>query len=159
MLKRLNKKGMALLIAGCVLLVGAVGSTVAYLVDRTETVTDVFEPANVKCAVLENDNGTYSVKNESNIPVYIRVAVVANAVAADGKILPVAATFELDIKEGWTTNTYYYYNDIVAGDSSVSLGKISVDDGIIVNVLAEAIQSTPTDAVIEAWGFVPGAEN
>ena len=43
--------------------------------------------------------------------------------------------------------------------TAVSLGKISVDDGIIVNVLAEAIQSTPTDAVIEAWGFVPGAEN
>ena len=157
MLKRLNKKGMALLIAGCVLLVGAVGSTVAYLVDRTETVTDVFEPAHVKCAVLKNDTGTYSVKNESNIPVYIRVAIVATATDGDGNLIPGSVTITPLLNGEWLNfGDYYYYNDAIDAGDEVQFGLLDVSSvtSYVIHVLAEAIQAKPNDAIETAWGDI-----
>ena len=157
MLKTWKKKGIALLIVVCVLFVGAVGSTLAYLIARTETVTDEFEPAHVKCAVLENDNGTYSVKNESNIPVYIRVAIVATATDIGGNLIPGSVTINPVLDRGWFNfGDYYYYNDAIDAGDEVQFGLLNVSSvtSYVIHVLAEAIQAKPNDAIETAWGIL-----
>ena len=158
MLKTWKKKGIALLIVVCVLFVGAVGSTLAYLIDRTETVTDVFEPAHVKCAVLKNDNGTYSVKNESNIPVYIRVAVIVNHVDDDNNLTwagNIHAEIQLYDENKWDAEDdgYYYLKDILNSNDTFVFGKVGADSSLPyqIQLLAEAIQAIPGEAIQNAW--------
>lgn len=162
MFKKLNKKGIALLISAVLILSVAVGTTIAFLVDSTEDVTDNFTPAKVICDVT-NSGDTWSVKNVENIDAYIRVAVIVNE--TNGNNLKWNDSFSATIEpvnttdDSWTfikvdedTNFgYYYYNGTVAPDTSVTFGQITAANAKI-QVLAEAIQSTPDDAVQTAWG-------
>ena len=162
MFKKLNKKGIALLISAVLILSVAVGTTIAFLVDSTEDVTDNFTPAKVICDVT-NSGDTWSVKNVENIDAYIRVAVIVNE--TNGNNLKWNDSFSATIEpvnttdDSWTfikvdedTNFgYYYYNGTVAPGASVPFGQITAANAKI-QVLAEAIQSTPDDAVQTAWG-------
>jgi hypothetical protein len=162
MFKKLNKKGIALLISAVLILSVAVGTTIAFLVDSTEDVTDNFTPAKVICDVT-NSGDTWSVKNVENIDAYIRVAVIVNE--TNGTNLKWNDSFSETIEpvnttdDSWTfikvdedTNFgYYYYNGTVAPGASVPFGKITAANAKI-QVLAEAIQSTPNEAVKTAWG-------
>lgn len=154
MFKKLNKKGIALLISAVLILSVAVGTTIAFLVDSTEDVTDNFTPAKVICDVT-NSGDTWSVKNVENIDAYIRVAVIVNE--TNGTNLkwsgnPINADVLITTDATWTkVGNYYYYNGEVAPDTSVTFGQITAANAKI-QVLAEAIQSTPDDAVQTAWG-------
>lgn len=166
MLKRWKKKGIALLIVGCILFVCAIGSTLAYLIDRTETVTDVFDPANVKCVVLQNNDGTYSVKNESNIPVYIRVAVIVNHIDDDNNLTwagNIDAVVQLRDENKWYVGKegYYYLKEILNSDDTFVFGKVKVDSALPyrIQLLAEAIQAIPDDAIQDAWGISSNGGN
>lgn len=160
-------KRFALLLALVLILVGTVGGTVAYLATHTKPVVNTFTPGEVTCKVEETvDNGVKSsvkVQNTGNVPAYIRVAVVANTVDAQGNITGAADENILKnalAASGWTKNgDYYYYNTAVDPNGLTGeLLKNSIElDGIQVTILASAIQSTPTDAVQEAWGYVPSA--
>lgn len=151
MFKKLNKKGIALLISAVLILSVAVGTTIAFLVDSTEDVTDNFTPAKVICDVT-NSGDTWSVKNVENIDAYIRVAVIVNE--TNGTNLKWNDSFGATITPtaNWQQiGNYYYYNGEVAPDTSVTFGQITAANAKI-QVLAEAIQSTPDDAVQTAWG-------
>lgn len=160
-------KRFALLLALVLILVGTVGGTVAYLATHTKPVVNTFTPGEVTCKVEETvDNGVKSsvkVQNTGNVPAYIRVAVVANTVDAQGNITGAADENILKnalAASGWTKNgDYYYYNTAVDPNGLTGeLLKNSIElEGIQVTILASAIQSTPTDAVQEAWGYVPSA--
>ena len=86
-MKHLNRKKTVLLLAMVVLiLAGAVGGTLAYIVTSSGPVQNTFTPAHVTCAVEESDfvDGTSTIKNNvtirntGNTSAYIRAAVVAN---------------------------------------------------------------------------------
>ena len=161
MLKKLNKKGIALLIASAVLLTAIIGTTIAYLIDVTETVEDTFIPANVVCSVSES-GGLYTVTNEGNIPVYIRVAVIVNATdSTDPSKLTWDSNFSYLIApnaDKWQLyEGYYYYKGKLAVRDFVDLIQYT-KSGTQIQILAEAIQATPDEAAKTAWGVTYDSE-
>lgn len=168
---RLNRT--AVLIMAVLLLLGAaVGSTVAFLIDKTAPVENAFEYAKVSCEVSENftnnKKDNVQVRNTGTIDAYIRATYVVNWVDAQGNIaaaVPEGYSYSLteNSDSKWTKGSdgYFYYTSPVApGDSTqgslltctVVTSPESPEYTLSVEILAEAIQSVPEDAVKAAWG-------
>ena len=173
---RLNRT--AVLIMAVLLLLGAaVGSTVAFLIDKTEPVENAFEYAKVSCEVTEKfdqyKKEDVKVKNTGTTDAYIRATYVVNWLDEQRNIVasvPDGYSYSLNVNpEGeWTKiGDYYYYLSPVAPDKSTpgSLLTCTViypenpEYTLSVEILAEAIQSTPANAVQEAWGVTPTSGN
>ena len=164
---RMNRTAV-LLIAIILLISTAVGSTVAFLATKTEPVENSFECANVSCEVTQNcdtDGSIVQVKNTGTISAYIRAAVVAIWMDADGNIaasVPDGYSYKLTCSSGsWAQGKdgfFYYLLPVAPGASTEgNLLTCTVTCSetpkytLSVEVLAEAIQSTPASAVNEAW--------
>lgn len=164
---RMNRTAV-LLIAIILLISTAVGSTVAFLATKTEPVENSFEYADVSCEVTEDrdtDGSIVQVKNTGTISAYIRAAVVANWIDVDENIaasVPERYSYDLTCSSGsWVQGTdgfFYYLLPVAPGASTEgSLLTCTVtcpetpEYTLSVEVLAEAIQSTPASAVNEAW--------
>ena len=175
---RLNRT--AVLIMAVLLLLGAaVGSTVAFLIDKTAPVENSFEYAKVSCEVTENftnnKKDNVRVKNTGTTDAYIRATYVVKWVDAQGNIAssdPAGYKYTLtaNLNNSWTKGSdgyFYYTSPIAPGDStqgSLLTCTVTYPDNpeytLSVEVLAEAIQSVPEDAVKAAWGagFSIGAD-
>ncbi|MGN0802932.1 MAG: hypothetical protein ACI4MF_10100, partial [Candidatus Faecivicinus sp.] len=99
-----------------------------YLVTDTTPVVNTFTPATVSTDVTDDISGNtksnVQIKNNSNIPVYMRVAVVANWYSEDGKVVAPWSDYEkLGVNStNWTySGGYYYYNGTVAAGATVTL--------------------------------------
>ena len=164
---RMNRTAV-LLIAIILLISTAVGSTVAFLATKTEPVENSFEYANVSCEVTQNcdtDGSIVQVKNTGTISAYIRAAVVANWIDVDGNIaasVPEGYSYDLTCSSGsWAQGKdgFFYYLLPVAPGASTEGNLLTCtvtcsetpEYTLSVEVLAEAIQSTPANAVNEAW--------
>lgn len=164
---RMNRTAV-LLIAIILLISTAVGSTVAFLATKTEPVENSFEYANVSCEVTQNcdtDGSIVQVKNTGTVSAYIRAAVVVNWMDTDGNIaasVPEGYSYDLTYSSGsWAQGTdgFFYYLLPVAPDASTEGNLLTCtvacpgtpEYTLSVEVLTEAIQSTPASAVIEAW--------
>lgn len=154
-------KSTALIIAIVLILVMAVGGTVAYIVTHTEPVINQFTPTEAKITVVEdiedNVKNSITVRNDSTgVPVYIRVALVANAIDDNGTVTGNAEVPAFALGTGWVQiGEYYYYTSAVEVGASTGnlLGdNMTLDTDTQVIVVADAIQATPKDAVIAAWG-------
>ena len=172
---RMNK--LAILFIAVVMLIGAVaGSTVAFLVTDTQTVTNTFEYAKVSCAVIETFNGSkkenVQIKNTGTTDAYIRATYVVNWLNKDGTIAAsVPEGYSYDLTENpdskWTYNPndgYFYYwtpvapGGLTAGSLLTCIVTEQPDNPqyiLSVEILATAVQSTPAKAVQEAWGVLP----
>ena len=172
------KKSAVLLIALALIVTVGVGSTLAYLIDTSTEVTNTFQPSEVTCRVDEtfkdNVKSAVRIQNTSDtgdVDAYIRAAVVVTWKDADGNVYgqkPVEdRDYYLEIKENtdWilsTTDGYYYHKSPVEPGESTSIliescglkaGVTSPSDYYLsVEIVAEAIQAEPADAVKEAWG-------
>ena len=105
-----------------------------------------------------------NVTNISNIPVFIRVKLVSYRTNDEGQhIGGNAALPELTLGAVWVkSGEYYYYTQPVAPNTQPAANLVDsirlatyddVDGGHqSIDVIAEAIQSAPEDAVKEAWG-------
>ena len=164
---RMNRTAV-LLIAIILLISTAVGSTVAFLATKTEPVENSFEYANVSCKVTQNcdtDGSIVQVKNTGTISAYIRAAVVANWIDVDGNIaasVPEGYSYDLTCSSGsWAQGKdgfFYYLLPVAPGaltEGSLLTCTVTCPENpeytLSVEVLAEAIQSTPASAVNEAW--------
>ena len=164
---RMNRTAV-LLIAVILLISTAVGSTVAFLATKTKPVENSFEYANVSCEVTQNcdtDGSIVQVKNTGTISAYIRAAVVANWIDIDGNIaasVPEGYSYDLTCSSGsWAQGKdgFFYYLLPVAPDALTEGNLLTCtvtcpetpEYTLSVEVLAEAIQSTPASAVNEAW--------
>lgn len=172
------RKTATLLVAIVLLLGVAVGTTVAYLIDRTTPIENKFEYAKTDVTVEETLTGTeksnVQVKNNSNIPVYIRATYVANWVDEHGNIVtPDPNEYDYQLTENpngtWVKGKdgYYYYKDPVPADGktqgslltcTVTKQPENPEYTLNVEILATAIQSEPKDAVKEAWGVTVDAD-
>ena len=164
---RMNRTAV-LLIAIILLISTAVGSTVAFLATKTEPVENSCEYANVSCEVMQDrdtDGSIVQVKNTGTISAYIRAAVVANWIDVDGNIaasVPEGYSYDLTCSSGsWAQGKdgFFYYLLPVAPGASTEGNLLTCtvtcpetpEYTLSVEVLAEAIQSTPASAVNEAW--------
>lgn len=180
---RMNK--LAILFIAVVMLIGAVvGSTVAFLVTKTAPVENKFTYASVSCTVSESFNGTtkekVQIQNTGTTDAYIRATYVVNWLNKDGSIAPVPQGtipngYTLSISENpdnaWTKGTdgyFYYLTPVAPGgltDGSLVNCTVTYPQGVepeyilSVEILASAIQSTPANAVTEAWGVTPSSGN
>lgn len=175
------KKWKALIVAALavVILTAAVGGTMAWLSTKTQDLTNTFVPAKVTCKVVEPGwvNGTsttkrnVSIQNTGTTDAYIRAMIVANwctAADANGKTKVVApyavnASNFIGLSEnGWVEHDgfYYYTLPVAPGQTTGNLfasctpdnaEKPEGADHLEVNIICQAVQSTPAAAVGEAW--------
>mgnify|MGYP002762686746 CR=1 FL=1 len=165
------KRSLVLVVSLLALLLVVAGGTLAWLTAQ-DSVSNTFTPAHVTCDVEETFNGTaksnVSIKNTSDIPVYIRASIIVTWKDSKGNVygqLPVAGTdYTMDIAaDGWVPNGgYYYYTSPVAvgattgtliSSCTVKAGATPPGDDykLSVEIIAEAIQSQPDRAVADAW--------
>ena len=153
-----------LLLASLVLLLAlAVGGTVAWLNSSSGPVTNTMIPGQVPITIDETfKNGIkrdVTVTNNGNIDAYIRVAIVANAVDAEGNVVagnkPV---YTINTANWQELDGYYYYKGAVAPDRTTEQlfkGDVKVTGGEL-NILAESIQVLGgidgKTASVYAWG-------
>lgn len=146
------------------LLTIAVSSTVAFLLDDSGPVVNQFKPTSVTTDIDEkfenNIKSEVVINNTSEIPVYIRVAVIGNWVNDEGEVVD-AWTPNFTYPENWFSadGFYYYKNQVAAGGSTSDLLESNIttatrEDGatLTVTVISQAIQGEPATAVQEAWG-------
>ena len=168
-------KGKALIVAALAVLIltAAVGGTVAWLATEDGPIRNVFTPSTVTCAVSETFEGNavktnVSIQNTGDTPAYIRAVIVANWCDKLGKVVePFAVNREHFIglyEANWVEcDGYYYYTlPVQPGGNTGYLftrceqpgQKPAGADHLEVNIICQAVQSTPAKAVGEAWGVV-----
>lgn len=169
------KRSGILLAAVIVLLAGAVGGTWAFLVAQSEPVQNNFTYAHVSCTIDETFDGTtksnVKIQNTGDIPAYIRARIVVTWKDESGNVsaVPVKNTdYTITFNEtDWTQKgDYWYCNTPVAAMGSTPAliteckrTGTAAPEGyyLSVEILADAIQSEPASAIMEAWGYTPTA--
>lgn len=176
--KRLRKP-VKLMLSLLVLVCVSVGGTLAYL-KSTASVNNTFTVGDVDTTVDEtfenNVKSNVTATNTGNVPAFIRIKMVTYRVNANNeKIGGNAVIPEFELGDDWFEfNGFYYYSKPVQpgykpgatdktsigtpliGTSGIILaGNYPDSDGgkQVIEVIAEAIQASPTDAVTEAWGL------
>ena len=161
----------AMVIATAVLLALAIGGTVAWLSTKDAPIQNKFLPSKVTCEVQEKFDGTtgektnVNVKNTGTIDAFIRVKLVTYRTNDQGQHIGGTASLPaFTLGTGWVKcGDYYYYTKPVAPnqkpepnltESMTLIGSYMETDGgkQAVDLMAEAIQSVPEDAVKAAWG-------
>lgn len=166
---KFNKKAGTMFLSLLVLLTMAVGGTIAWLTDDDAPITNTFTPSTVDCEVTEDFDGevkeNVNVTNTGNTDAYIRVKLVTYRVNEAGQqIGGIAEVPEFTPGANWVKfGEFYYYTLPVAPNEkpatdlidSIALTESYNDaDGgkQVIEVMAEAIQSGPANAVGQSWG-------
>ena len=163
---------VVMIVAAALLLTMAIGGTMAWLSDKTDGVKNTFTPSKVTCEVTENfrnnEKTKVNVKNTGDTEAYIRVKLVTYRTNDAGDHIGGTATIPpFTLGENWVLHTdgYYYYTlPVKSGESpaanlaeSITLtGSYTDADGghQSLDIMAEAIQSGPAEAVGASWGVV-----
>ena len=160
---------LIILIASLVVSLILCGTVLAYMFKQTEYKNNEFIPATVSCKVVEEFDGkqktSIKVQNTGNIDAYLRVRFVSYWVDSDGNVVAKPSSMpEINMAAGWLkgeNNTYYYKTPVSPTNQTESLlsSPITLEkdaDGYmqVIDVFAEAIQSTPHNAVSDSWGVV-----
>lgn len=174
---RMNK--LAILFIAVVMLIGAVvGSTVAFLVTKTDPVENKFTYASISTQIDEKFNGEtkkdVQVVNNGDTAAYIRATYVINWLDKAGNIVSSVPTeygcdLQMNTDGNWIPGTdgFYYYKEPVAPRTSTAGSLLTCkavypanpEYTLSVEILATAIQSTPASAARNAWPGMPGSVN
>ena len=172
---RISGKVLVVAVALLFLVTAGVGGTLAFIVDKTDSVQNTFTPATVECEVHEYFNGVRKenvrVENTGNVDAYIRVALVVNWRDANDNIYgkqPVDGidyTMRLSLNTGgWMKNPddgyYYLVHPATPGYETAPLiiscepvaSKVPEGCRLSVEVIASAIQAQPISTAETAWG-------
>lgn len=177
-MERNKKKAVLAVLMIALLLLGAVGGTLAYLAAQTGTVENVFEPAGVPSEVEETFDGTTKsnvvIRNNGNVSAYIRAAIVVTWKNEAGQIYPKnpekGTDYSIDINTmDWAEKDgFYYYKDAVDADKSTSslINSCSpvankAPEGYFLNVeiLGQAIQAEGMGATSAQEAWTKAADN
>ena len=168
----MKRKWLGTLVALALVLCIAGGATLAFLMVTTPSLTNVFQYGHVTCAVQEEFDGTtksnVSIKNTGNTQSYIRVKLVFTWKDAEGNVSAQPVTdqdYKMDLnKVDWFEKDGYYYAkapvapdhnppDLIHSCTEI-VANAPEGDTLSLEILADAIQSTPTRAVEQAWGVI-----
>lgn len=162
-----GKKAVVLLALTVALSIAVVGTTLAYIIVKTNELNNTFTPPVVN---IDDVSGN-TIENTSDVDVYIRAAIVVNWVSSEGTLseTPVENTdYTLDLGTNWVKGAdgfYYYTPKVAPGTTPITvLDKVTAptitngDYTLTVQVISSAIQATPAEAVIGAWTSVSGVD-
>lgn len=171
---------VVLAISVLVLVLGIVGTTLAYLFDKADPITNTFTVAKAGITVDEKlENGVknnVTIKNTGDVDVYIRARVIVTWKDDDGNVFPQTpvAGKDYDYEITYPTDTgwfeyegNYYYLSSVAPNAPTGVlftgckpveGKTPDGYHLSVEILADSIQAEPENAVQEAWGVKISAD-
>ena len=158
-----EKKNWVLAICLVLLMTIGVGATLAYFHLASGPVINTFQAGSVGADIYEevagNQKKIIQVTNTGKSPVYVRVRLVSYYEVSEGvvdasKESPVVS---FDLGEKWfPIGQYYYFNEpLAAGAKTENLldsTVITMEPGQVIEVLADTVQATPAQAVVEAWG-------
>ena len=164
---RFNVRLTAMILATVTLLALAIGGTVAWLNAKTDPVVNSFSYGKITTEIEEkfenNVKENVAAKNTGTADAFIRIKLVSYRTNEAGDRIGGAAPLdEFTPGTGWVKyGDYYYYTLPVAPNHSteilvktITLKTYDDADGGYqsIDVIAEAIQSTPVQAVKDAWG-------
>lgn len=164
---RFNVRLTAMILATVTLLALAIGGTVAWLNAKTDPVVNSFSYGKITTEIKEefkdNVKTNVAATNTGTADAFIRIKLVSYRTNADGQRIGGAAPLQpFTPGENWVKyDDYYYYTLPVAPNYStgilvdrIELMTYNDADGGYqsIDVIAEAIQSTPVQAVKDAWG-------
>lgn len=170
---RKSRKPLLILASLALVVCTAIGGTLAWLTDDTNAVTNTFTPGKVPPKITESFDGNVKsnvqIRNDGNINAFIRAKVVITWKKGDdvhGQ-KPVEGTdYIISYGNGWTPHDGYWYCNTAIAPGALTPALIetctsenTAPDGytLSVEILAQSIQSEPTKAAQEAWGYVPGS--
>lgn len=162
-------RGVVLLIFTALLLVGTVSGSLAWLSASSDPVENTFQPSQVSCEIKETFSNSIKkdvyVTNTSHTEAYIRVAIIPTWIDSRESVVATPVTdkdylIDLD-RTNWIKGTdgYWYCKSPVPAEKDTPIliksAALGTDNGYTLNlqILAEAIQSKPTDAATEAWNI------
>lgn len=166
---RFNARLTAIVLATVALLALAIGGTVAWLNAKTDPVVNSFSYGKITTEIEEkfenNVKEKVAAKNTGTADAFIRIKLVSYRTNGEGQRIGGAAPLQqFKLGDNWIKyGDYYYYTLPVAKDCStgilvdrIELMTYNDADGGYqsIDVMAEAIQSTPEAAVKDAWGDV-----
>lgn len=164
---RFNVRLTAMILATVTLLALAIGGTVAWLNAKTDPVVNSFSYGKITTEIKEefkdNVKTNVAATNTGTADAFIRIKLVSYRTNGQGlRIGGSASLDEFTPGTGWVKyGDYYYYTLPVAPNHSteilvktITLKTYDDADGGYqsIDVIAEAIQSTPEQAVKDAWG-------
>ena len=147
----------------------AVHGTIAFMQANDKTV-NTFSVASSSLEIDETFDGgkkrDVTVKNTGDVPSYLRAALVISWKDDNGNILPAIpgkdTDYTLAMGGDWKQGDdgyWYYPHPVTAGGSSPVLiesctpvGTGSTGAHLCVDILTQAVQAEPSDAVQELWG-------
>ena len=165
---RFNVRLTAIVLATVALLALAIGGTIAWLNAKTDPVVNSFSYGKITTEIEEkfenNVKEKVAAKNTGTADAFIRIKLVSYRTNGEGQRIGGAAPLQqFKLGDNWVKyGDYYYYTLPVAPDYStgilvdrIELMTYNDADGGYqsIDVMAEAIQSTPEQAVKDAWGF------
>lgn len=140
-------------------LVCAVGGTLAWMHAASQAVTNTFVPASISTTVEEDTKGdvkkNVKIQNTGDVDTYIRAAVVINLLDAEGNVVGTAPVENTDYtitwgKDWFQVGNYYYYPVPVApkGETGNLIDECKPVEGknLQVTILAEGVQAGGADA-------------
>lgn len=167
--KKQKREKIALLVSLVLLFTITVGGTIAFIYTQTQSVTNTFKPSNVACEVDEDFDEKIkkdvSIKNTGDTEAYIRATILVNwiddseNISAAKPVLGVDYSLSFAVNSDWLKiGEYYYYKSPVAVGQSTSIlidecKQLIENNGyyLSVEILSEAIQSTPSTVVADSW--------
>ena len=172
--KGFSGKSLTLIISLVALCAVAVGGTLAWLFDSSEKLENNFYIPDAEIEIKEEFDGNVKrdvgVKNTGKTEVYVRVMLVETW-QKEGQIVAkpegAVVNYERDSSNGWAEGPggyYYYTRPLAVGATTPNLidrATCTVPKGdalMDLEVVAQGIQSTPKDAVVEAWGVTVNAD-
>ena len=163
-----GKKAVAFLVLTILLSVAIVGSTLAYIIVKTNQLNNTFTPGTVDISISGDD-----IKNDGDVEVYVRAAVVVTWVNKDdGTTLYTMPkegtdyTVEFNTAGGWVKGSdgfWYYTTALKAMDNNSTedeaatlinsiVSNTTVEGyNLTVQVLSSAIQAEPDSAAEQSW--------
>ena len=165
-----GKRAVAFLILTVVICIAVIGSTLAYIMQRTEPLVNEFVPPVLDISISGNGN---SMTNTGDIPVYLRAAIVVTWVSESDPntvlaIEPVLGDdYTIELRGSWFEGTdgfYYYESSLENSASAVLIDRVvqhkeKTGYKLNVQVISAAIQAIPADAVNESWTAVKVSED
>ena len=168
-LKWSGKKAILLCVLTIALVTAAVGSTLAMVITRTQTINNVFRPAEIEISSWSGND----IINSGTVAVYVRAAVVVTWASESNpkEILSIApeagVDYTLTLTDGWfkaKDGFYYHIAPLSAAQSTTLIANFEQTgtmEGHVLNVqvVSSAIQTNPTEAVESSWYAIDVAQD